>query len=389
MLSINLVPGVSYKDPWSQDFSQRLQLLARAKLRVAYFYEEPDNSTFRYRIYNMAQVINSYGEDMSASYFFFKDLDFLEEIADNADLLVICRTRYDNRVNYLVNAFRKRKKRVLFDIDDFVFNTDFAHLILRTLDQNIADVRVWNDWFAYSSRLAATLKLCDGAITTNDYLAERIAEYAPMPVSVIPNFINREQLELSERIYSIKKTLKAGENGVIRLGYFSGSPSHNLDFKIVLPALEVLLEDNANLALVLVGYIKSGERLKKFGNRIISLPFHDFINLQRVVGAVEFNLMPLQYNVFTNSKSELKYFEAAIVGTQSIASPTYTYANAISDGENGYLAQAHQWGSCIQRAVANMENYGKMAERAFQDSRSKYAWCNQYAKIMTALNFHL
>ena len=57
--------------------------------------------------------------------------------------------------------------------------------------------------------------------------------------------------------------------------------------------------------------------------------------------------MPLQYNAFTNCKSELKYFEAAVVGTQTIASPMFTYARAIRHGENGYLAQAHQWADRI------------------------------------------
>src|SRR6185369_13278351 len=47
---------------------------------------------------------------------------------------VICRTRYDHRVNRLVRAFRKRRKRVLYDIDDFVFDTDHVHLIVQTLD---------------------------------------------------------------------------------------------------------------------------------------------------------------------------------------------------------------------------------------------------------------
>lgn len=389
MLPVDLFPSVSYADPWDQGLSRRIQMLVRGEIRVAYFYEKPDNSTFRYRIYNMVQVLNTLSDRVSASYFFLADLDHLAEIADHADLLVICRTRYDHRINHLITAFRQRNKKVFFDIDDFVFNPDIAHLIIRTLDQDVSNAKVWEDWFAYTSRLGGTLKLCDGAITTNDYLADRIMEYAPMPVSVIPNFMNREQLELSERIFAIKQSRKIGEGPLLHLGYFSGSPSHNLDFKIVVPALEALLEENPRLGLVVAGYIKAEASLARFGKRVTSFPFQDFINLQRIIGAVEFNLMPLQYNVFTNSKSELKYFEAAIVGTLSIASPTYTYSKAIHDGENGYLAQAHQWGNSIRKAIANLENYEEMAEQCFQDSKDKYAWHNQYPKIASALNLPL
>lgn len=387
MLSIDTVPSVKYTDPWNARLPERLRTLAAGTFRVAYFYEKADNSTFRYRVYNMAQTLNATGQDVSASYFFLDDLHRLGEIADLADMLVICRTRYDNRINHLITAFRKRRKRVLFDIDDFVFNTDYVHLILCTLDQDLANPQVWHDWFSYNSRLGATLKLCDGAITTNDSLAERIREFSDIPVSVIPNFLNREQLEISDRIFAAKRLLKPGEDGLIHLGYFSGSPSHNRDFSIVVPALEALLEKDSRLGVVVVGYIEPGPELKRFGSRVKRFPFHDFMNLQRLIGSVEFNLMPLQFNVFTNCKSELKYFESAIVGTLSIASPSHTYASAIQNGKNGYIAKAHEWASVIQRAIEEIDTYPDMAATAYADARLKYAWFNQRESILNALGF--
>jgi hypothetical protein len=52
---------------------------------------------------------------------------------------------------------------------------------------------------------------------------------------------------------------------------------------------------------------------------------------------------PLQDNAFTHCKSELKYFEAAAVGTVTVASPTHAFAKAIQDGRNGYLAKSFEW----------------------------------------------
>jgi glycosyltransferase involved in cell wall biosynthesis len=300
-------------------------------------------------------------------------------------MLVLCRTRYDNRVNHLLTAFRKRGKRVLFDIDDLVFNIDYAHLILTTLDQDLENPKVWDDWLAYSGRIAATLRLCDAAITTNAYLAQKISEFANIPTSVIPNFLNREQLDISDRIFTAKRSIKLGEDSSIRLGYFSGSPSHNKDFAIVTPALEALLEEDSRLGVVVVGYIELTPKLKRFGSRVKHVRFHDFVNLQRLIGSVEFNLMPLQFNVFTNCKSELKYFEAAIVGTQSIASPANTYAAAIRHGDNGYLSQAHQWEKTIRLAVSEISSYREMAERAYEEARTKYGWFNQRERILSAL----
>lgn len=386
MLLLNEVPVAKYLDPWEIPLQERLRTLASGRRRVAYFYEKADNSTFRYRIYNMAQVINDGTGDISAAWFFLADLHRLDEIADLAETLVICRTRYDHHVNHLIQAFHRRNKRVLFDTDDFVFNADYAHLLVKTLDLDIHNPQVWNDWFAYTSRLGATLKLCDGAITTNEVLAARIHDFAGLPVTIVPNFMNREQIAMSDRVFAARRGRRLGESGLIHLGYFSGSPSHNRDFALVVPALEELLEEDDRLGVVVVGYIEAGPRLERFGSRVQRFPFQDFVNLQRLVGSVEYNLMPLQFNAFTNCKSELKYFEAAAVGTQSIASPGDVYARTIRHGDNGYLARAHEWRAVIREALDDIDGYEQMAERSHADARRKYSWTVQRPLVIAALD---
>ena len=387
-ISTEGIPAVKYSDPWVLPLHERLKQLARGKRRVAYFYEAPNNSTFRYRAYNMAQVLNDgQNQAVSASFFFLDDLQRVDQISDLADILVICRSRYCHRINQLVMNFRKRGKRILFDVDDLVFDTQYAHLIIKTLGQEADSPDIWDYWFAYLSRMGETLRLCDGAITTNDYLAARITEFSGLPVGVIPNFINKEQFALSESIFQSKMTSGFARDGRICLGYFSGSPSHNLDYGIVTAALETVLENDPRIDVMVVGYIEPGPALKRFGTRVKRQPFHDYVNLQRLIGSVEFNLMPLQSNTFTNCKSELKYFEAAIAGTLSIASPSHTYAAAIRHGRNGYLAQAHKWVPVIQRAVANIGSYPDMAAAAYADAHSKYAWFNQRETILNALGF--
>jgi hypothetical protein len=385
MFSLEAVPPVAHEDPWHVPLPERMRLLARRPRRVAYFYEQADNSTFRYRVHNMVEVLNAAEGDIGASYFFHADLHRTEEIAEMAQVLVLCRTRYDHRVNRLVQAFRRRGKRVLYDIDDFVFNDDYVHLLVNTLDLDAENPQVWNDWFAYLSRMGAALKLCDAGITTNEHLAARMRAYAGIPVEVVPNFMNREQLALSARVFEAKAAQRPGHDGRIHIGYFSGSPSHNRDFAMVVPALEELLEKDERLGVVVVGYIEAGPRLERFGPRVKRYPFQDYVNLQRLVGSVEYNLMPLQFNTFTDCKSELKYFEAAAVGTLSIASPSRVYASAIRQGANGWLARAWEWAGALREALARAGEYRAMAEVARADALSKYAWDRQRPRILAAL----
>jgi glycosyltransferase involved in cell wall biosynthesis len=392
MFQLDSVAPAPYQDPWQQDLGERLRRLSRGRIRVAYYYEQADNSTFRYRIYNMVHALEGPAPqerpDVSAAWFFHADLGSLEQIADLADQLVICRTRYDSRVNRLVGAFRLRGKKVLFDIDDFVFDTDYTHLLVKTLDLDVRNPKVWDDWFAYTSRLGATFRLCDGGITTNEVLARKMEAFAGMPVAVVPNFMNREQLEMSARVRAAKQGQRPGASGLIHLGYFSGSPSHNRDFALVAPALEELLECDDRLGVVTVGYIEPGPGLARFGARIKRFAFTDYVNLQRLIGSVEYNLMPLQFNTFTNSKSELKYFEAAAVDTLSIASPSEVYARAIRDGDTGWLAQSHRWAEVIRQALARIESYGEMAARAEDDALARFSWTGQRQTILAALGLH-
>lgn len=383
------IAAVPYADPWNLSLEARLSMLGRGRQRIAYYYEAANNSTFRYRAYNMAQVLNhNTSGGVSASYFFATDLHRIDDIAQSGDVLVICRSGYNHHIAQLIAKFRLHGKRVLFDIDDFVFNTDYTHLIINTLGLVKADPLIWEQWFGMISRMGQTLRMCDGAITTNTFLAERIAEYANLPVGVVPNFINREQLELSGQVFDAKQASGFKRDDSICLGYFSGSPSHRLDYAIVESALESVLASDARTKVMVVGYIDAGPALAQFGDRVIRQPFHDYVNLQKLIGSVEINLMPLQANVFTDCKSELKYFEAAIVGTLSIASPSHSYASAIRHGENGYIARAHQWATVIQQAIGKLAQYPDIASTAHHDAHQKFAWLNQYDGIVAALGMN-
>ena len=380
------IPRVVYADPWKSSFEERLIALGKGQQRVAYFYENPDTSTFRYRVYNMMQVLHASTSDISAAYFTGAELDRLERVIEVADVLVVCRTKYTDKVNRAICRARALGKPVFFDIDDLVFNTAHVHLILDTLDQDLSHPNVWDFWFAYVGRQGATLSLCDRAITTNHYLAERIHAFTGKPVSVIPNFLNREQLEISNRIFHAKSVRSFRRTSRLHVGYFSGTPSHNKDLEVISDTLVDLLEEHPNIVLRFVGFMDLKGPLRNYETRIERFPLQDFVNLQRLIGDTEVNLVPLQDNEFTNCKSELKYFEAGIVGTVSIASPVFTLKNAIQDGNNSFLSKSYEWHDKIEHIIRILDSdYLDVAENAYRDSEAKFAWYNQSRLVESTL----
>jgi glycosyltransferase involved in cell wall biosynthesis len=381
---LTTTPTVDYVDPWNESFAQRLRHLSEGSRHVAYFYCRPDNSTFRYRVLNAIEALGCADRDIGASWFSMAELAHTEEIIDLADVIVICRSKYSVGFAQLVARARARGRRVLFDVDDLVFDDRYVHLILNTLDQPIGEGD-FDFWFADLGRHGALMRLCDGVTVTNAYLAERAHAFCGLPVAVVPNFMNRAQLDHSASILDNKRHTGFSRDGRIHLGYFSGTRTHRRDFAIVEDALLDLMESDDRTVLRIVGFLDPGSRFARFGDRVEVFPLQNILNLQRLIGEVEINLVPLQDNAFSNCKSELKVFEAAAVGTISVVSPSFTLKRAVDDGRTGFVAPAHRWRSVLDKAIARLDGYPQMAEASAQAALQRYVPIAQGPAVIRGL----
>lgn len=332
-------------EPWQISLSDRLSSLQGAQYRVLYFYELPDSASFRYRCYNMAEAINEYALDVRATYIFLSDLEALSDPSDFADVLVVARTRYDSPVERLISSFRNRGKKVFFDIDDLIFDTTHAPLVASNLNFDL-----WGEgldkWFSLISRIGATLKLCDEVITTNAYLSQLASEFSGLPAQVIPNFLNNQQLAVSQELFAQRGVSHKTETS-FRMGYFSGSKSHKKDFDVIANSLVEIMAKNQHAHFLLVGHLELPNDLKAFGERLEVVGFTDFLSLQELISRVDLCLAPLQESIFTYSKSQLKFFEAGIVGVPTMATATPVFVEAISHNHNGYLVNTQDWAEQI------------------------------------------
>ncbi|MGU3539256.1 glycosyltransferase [Methylobacterium sp. A54F] len=384
------VRQVAYFYPWHHAFDERFARLIAGERRVAYVYGEPDNSTFRYRVHNMIEALEARAPEVSASWFSLADAAEFPRIAAAADVIVICRVQYSLAVEGLVNQAKRLGRAVVFDTDDLVFDVESIPLVMQSLDEDMSPGGRWDYWFAYVGRIARTLQLCDRATATNASLAGQITRVSGRRVHVIPNFMNRDQLRIAERIVAAKRASGYARDAAMQIGYFSGSPSHNRDFAVVAPALARLLDDEPDVVVRLVGYLPMGRHLERHAARVETHPFQDYVNLQRLIGTTEINLAPLQDNAFTRCKSELKFFEAAVVGTVTIATPTPVFADAIRDGIDSALARADAWDARLRDLTARLREPGLagyigMAEEGRRAVLARYAPERQADAILSAL----
>ena len=359
------------KNPWDLTLRQRLGLLKPDTHRVAYFAPKPDSGSFRYRCYNTSQAINSTMSPVSASFFYRSDLDHLDDLPSLADSLVVFRTPYDTDIDRLITDFKRAGKKVYFDIDDLVFDVQFAPLVTSNLNYKLSGKDI-DQWFAFIANIGACLNLCDEAITTNSFLAQRIKDFAHVPVTVIPNFVNDEQLEISDFLRPDKNFSRSG-NG-LALGYFSGSHSHAKDFDVAQTGVLEFLKKSPQSTLTVLGHLELTPALQELGTQVIRKDFVDFLELQREIFMVDVNLIPLQMSPFTFSKSELKFFEAGFVETISLATPTPLYGEIIDSGVNGFLSNAAQWHSkLLEIQFLTIEQRVHVAQQARTTAESLFS----------------
>ena len=281
-------------------------------------------------------------------------------------MVILRQTAKNNVIPSLIRKAKENGVKVLFDLDDLVFDYQDVGLVSNTVKEK--NILYWIGYFWGIRRIA---KKVDGFLCTNDYLGKKLKRSFGKNYSVIPNSLNEEQIKMSNECIKHKK------HDGFRIGYFSGSPTHAKDFRLIEPEIIQFLNKHKDAKLNIVGYMDCSDevnQLKKEG-KVETMSMVNYLELQKMISDVDVNIAPLVINDFTNCKSELKFFEAAIVETTTIASPTEVFKRAIKDGENGYLAQPNEWCKKISFLYEHNDENKKTAKRA-----RKYVLDNYYGK---------
>lgn len=372
------------KEPWNIDLVSRFQKLAASNKRnVVYIYWKADTSTFRYRVYNMCQALEASNE-WNATYFFLDELAELENFFNKIDLLVLVRIIWTEKMEYFLKKTISRGITVLYDIDDYVFNIEKIPLVSNYLSGIKGFKTIVNGMLKYITRAWLIAKSCDGYIGTNAFLAERLKSCFGKEAFIINNFFNHEQLEISTVCYNEKRK---GRLNPFLMGYYSGSPSHLNDFKRIVAELVEFLGNYPETTLEVVGFLDIPEKLKPFikQKQLLFTPLVDFLTLQEKIAEADVNLVPLVDNEFTNCKSELKFFEASLVGTLTIATPIYAYKNSIEHEKSGYLCKDGEWYSVLEK-VYKREIPQQVVESARKYCLNRYSPETQRPLIEKVLN---
>lgn len=317
----------------------------------------------RYRVSHQREQLEANG--ITSREVYFADLE-LNQVRQYS-VFVFFRCPWTKKIGEFVQKAKSYGKAVLYDIDDLVFDTKYTDTIPYVNSLTASERKAYDDNVRAYGQL---LDLCQGAVTTTAALAEALKDHVS-EVLINRNRASETMMQLS--LEALNERKKGRDDGKVRLGYFSGSITHNPDMEMILPVLVELMERYKNLELVTVGELELPPNLRQFGERIIVKPFTDWKNLPRMISEVDINLAPLEDTVFNRAKSENKWMEAALVQVVTVASDLGAFAESIRDGVTGYLCGSQEeWKSCLSRLIEQKELRDAVGYRAWEYCRKEY-----------------
>lgn len=320
--------------------------------------------TWRYRSVHLAEQAELAGMKVSLVHAWQGGLPGLVK-KNRFDVAVFQRVEMDRFVGRLVDELKARGTIVLYDTDDLVFDRD----AFKYIDSpDFSDPLRARFYLKSMDRQKEMLLAADAVLVSTDYLVKQVRRLNKA-VRVHTNAFSLEMLALSERAM-MENVI---ETGRIVMGYASGTRTHDRDLAVASQAIMAVMERYLQAELWLVGEVDPGGGWERFGQRVRRIPKVDWRDLPGYLAQFDINLAPLVAgNPFAESKSAIKYMEAALVKCPTIASACGEFRQVIRDGDNGFLALGEQdWQRKLIRLVEDAGLRQDMGSRAYHDVMEK------------------
>jgi GT2 family glycosyltransferase/glycosyltransferase involved in cell wall biosynthesis/SAM-dependent methyltransferase len=293
------------------------------------------------------------------------------------DVLVIWRARWDDAIAAAVAQTRAQGGQIVFDVDDLMIDPNLAQAEIidgiRTQDLKESAVR------DHYSQVRQTMLAADLCVTTTQELAYHMRR-AGKTTYVLPNGFDDDTRRISR---AAMRHWRRNRDGLVRMGYAGGSRTHQRDLGSAIEGIAKVLKERRECRLVLFRTLDGSAPLidieeypclDGLHGQIEWRPLQPLADLPHEMARFDINLAPLECgNPFCEAKSELKFFEAALVGVPTVASPTGPFGRAIEQGKTGFLAAAaDDWYFYLKKLIDDPGLRRTIARDAYHAALAKF-----------------
>ena len=294
-----------------------------------------------------------------------------------ARLVVLWRVPYSTHIAGIIQVAHEQGATVVFDVDDLMFRPELA--TIEVIDGIRSQRFSEQDTQEFFRLIGRTLRACDLVTCPTEELAHQVRQTG-RPATVLPNGFDTASHASARRAHRDWLTYA---DDLVRIGYAGGSRTHQRDFTRASAAIARVLRAHPQTRLTLFRDPSSGEGLvlihefPDFEDLADRIEWRDMVALAELPGEIArfaINIAPLEVgNPFCEAKSELKFFEAALAGVPTVASPTGPFRRAIKHGTNGLLADSEdEWFAALVRLVEDPAERARLAQSAYHTSLARF-----------------
>ncbi|MBO6158956.1 MAG: glycosyltransferase [Firmicutes bacterium] len=347
--------------------------------RILCLYEE-ESYAARYRIEHLCEQLRGYG--IQCAHKELRDAKAADVL--KADALVLYRLEDSRKLQSLMGKAKENGKKVWYSTDDLVFDMTYLK------DLPFFKTREYADLPKRCLLAKQVMERCDGFLASTLTLQQVLEQAFPgKPVLLQRNRASLEMAALSEKQAVNKERMRAvktaapgmagkdasapSKQEAIRIGYLSGSHTHDEDLKQIAPAIAGTLKKHPKARLILVGALNLPEELAGFEHQIQQIRFQPWQELPALLAGLDINLMPIGDTLFHTCKSENKWMEAALVKTPTIAGRNKELEQVLTDGEEVLLAGSpEEWAERLEQLVSGGELRSAIGQKAYEKARREY-----------------
>lgn len=353
---------------------------APAPIREVLFICGIDGAPLRYRAHLPAEALALRGVASTVAH--YRDMR-LPELVRTADAVVVYRAPATNQLLDLLTRLRRDRPEVpiLFDVDDLIFDPELTHEVPALAALAPDELALYVEGLR---RYRTTMEACDVYVGSTAMLCEHATTVTGLPSMRYANGVGIVLGQASDRA-----RLRPRAEGPVRIGYLSGTTTHDRDWAEVEPAVLEVMGRHPDVELWLGGHLNPSPAIAAVGDRVRRLPLLDWRELPGVLRDLDVNLAPLELQGrFNEAKSAIKWLEAALTETPTVATPTEPFREAIDHGVNGFLAADHDaWVAALDELVTDATTRARVGRRARRDALlrwSPHRQADRYLEIVEA-----
>ena len=322
-----------------------------------------NSQSYRYRVLNQIEQLNTGSFEYDELFY----LNLESSMVLNYRFFIFFHCPWTEKIEQSILLAKSLNKKVLFDIDDLIFDTKYTDQIQCIKNLNINEKKIYDEEVI---KIGRTLKLCDSVITTTETIANELTNYLNN-VFINRNVASEEMWKLSQDAL-IKKINKTNNENII-ISYFSDSITCSSDLYILEPVLRKILSEFKNVKLLFLGGTKISNFLIDFSERIVQQNYTDWRELPEIISNVDINIVPLEKNIFNEGKSENKWLESSLVKVPTIASNLGAFQQVIIHNETGLLcSDMNEWYISLKELISNEHLRKIIGENAYNFDLSTY-----------------